>query len=152
MTDKPFVQIVEEHKIAESSLDLEGRLIPFSVISKSLKETLEIDLPYFISYNNGHPFISEEVPEYYRKPMIAHEFVEFTKYAGKENRCVDALKEELSYVPLLVPEDKREGYIPFRLEVFNHLLKYLNVNEPNSPFIPEVQKSVNYLKRLTQKT
>jgi hypothetical protein len=47
------------------------------------------DLPrYFISYNEGWPFISEEVPFEYRQLMMIHEIVEETRFEPQRGRCI----------------------------------------------------------------
>ncbi|MEK6843862.1 MAG: hypothetical protein AABX83_00380 [Nanoarchaeota archaeon] len=97
---------------------------------------------YFISYNNGSPFISDEVPEDYRKPMVFHELTEFELLQNKTDKCLNALLAELK----TIPKNKRKDYFEFRREVFENLISFLEEYQSNSSLIPEVRKSLNHLK------
>ncbi len=96
---------------------------------------------YFIGYNKGRPFISDEVPENYRKPMIFHELTEFETPSSQKLRCIDALKAELETVDPIILDEYKE----FRKDVFKHLLEYFNTYEPESRFIPEIKTSLEHL-------
>jgi len=64
---------------------------------------------------------------------------EFTK-----KRDLKALKLELKSLS----EEQLKEYIPFRTEVFQCLISYLENHLPNSPHLPEMKKSLSYLETL----
>ena len=82
-----FKKRLEELTIETDEVEYEGRNITYAVINSDLSPSPR----YFVGYGNGNPFISEEVPESYRIPMIIHEVVEFEKFNGIEGRCLEAL-------------------------------------------------------------
>lgn len=127
---------------------LETRTIEFGGKQREYKvvdRNLDSPAPrYFISYGSGTPFISDEVPEDYREPMVLHELTEFELLTGEEDRCVKALDAELK----IVPEEIKGDYVKFRRGVFESLIKYLEQYTPDSPFIPEARKSLDRLIRM----
>lgn len=123
--------------LGEGHIEFEGEQRIYRIIRRDYEGAPR----FFIGYNHGFPFISDEVPEKFREPMIFHELYEFEKLKDKSGRCVASLKEELK---LLSPHDIRE-YIEFRKGVLEELKRYLRRNEPKSEFLPELKKSIEFL-------
>lgn len=115
-----------------------GKQRSYSVVDRNITPAPK----YFISYNKGNPFISDEVPEEFRESMVFHELTEFELLQDKPDRCLQALKSELE----TVPKNKKEDYLKFRLEVFESLIDFLKKYDPNSKLIIEVNKSLKYLR------
>jgi len=109
----------------------------YDVVDRSLSPSPK----FFISYNLGRPFISDEVPKEYRGFMVFHELTEFEKLRDSNDKCLNSLKSELEKVP----EDKRKDYVTFRYGTFQNLIAFLEKYEPNSSFIPEARKSLDFL-------
>jgi len=119
------------------TIEFNGEQREYDVVDRNLKGAPR----YFIAYHEGRPFISDEVPQNYRPPMVFHELTEFEKLVGTDSPCLNSLKAELK----IVPEESRERYIKFRRAVFRELIEYLECNTQNREFISEVRKSLNYL-------
>ncbi|PIN94464.1 hypothetical protein COU53_03545 [Candidatus Pacearchaeota archaeon CG10_big_fil_rev_8_21_14_0_10_30_48] len=127
---------------------LETRIIKFQEEEREYDVVdRNIDQPaprYFISYRQGIPFISDEVPRDYMHPMILHKLTEFELLQEENDKCLKALKVELKSLN----EEQLKEYIPFRTEVFQCLISYLEKHLPNSPHLPEMKKSLSYLETL----
>jgi hypothetical protein len=139
--------IVREYMIAHEGFMFDGQIVEYDVISKDIP----VKAPkWFIAYNRGHPFISDEVEKSdvrnYRKPMVLHEVMEFGRFQGRKRSCVKALKQELKVV------DSREmrKYVGFRIGVFEELLKFLaeEDGDRSRALVPEVGRSLRYLRGL----
>ncbi len=99
---------------------------------------------YFISYGNGKPFISSEVPKNYRHHMVRHELLEFEKIEDSPTCCLQALVSELEEVPTI----DRNDYIPFRARTFKSLIDFLKTKNQLSPLIHKLHKSLRYLESI----
>ena len=97
---------------------------------------------YFIAYAAGVQFISNEIPEDYRNPMVFHKLTEFELLPNENNKCLKSLLAELE----TIPENKRKEYLEFRREAFESLIDFLEQYEPDSSSIPEARNSLKYLK------
>lgn len=114
-------------------------LRPYDVLDKDLDSCPK----FFISYNKGRPFISEEVPKEFRRHMVFHELYEFEVLdPTKEDSCLIALKEELSRVP---KTDLTE-YIRFKTQVFQELITFSEKHDKS--LLKKINKSLDYLKTL----
>ncbi|MEI8343481.1 MAG: hypothetical protein WCF93_00855 [Candidatus Moraniibacteriota bacterium] len=134
---------LKKYKVGSGSFFYNGERISYSIISKDF----EPRLPGFIGFPEGQLFISEEVPENYRKPMLIHEWVEFTEFAGQKGRCVKALKRELDFAP---KGAERMAYLEYRKSFFEKLIEfYRNSDEASDEFKTEIQGSYEFLKKLT---
>jgi len=123
------------------TMEFNGAQRQYHVVDRNIGQ----DAPqWFITYNNGLPFISDEVPENYREPMVFHEMMEFEPLKGQEGRCLKSLIAELE----TVPRTQKADYIQFRKKVFVSLLDYLKRKEPSSEMIQEATKSLEYLRGL----
>ena len=136
-----FRKRLDELRVSTVEIQYEDWRRSYDVISADLSSAPL----FFTGYGHGRPFISEQVPENYREPMVLHEIDEFEKFQRIEGRCLGALKLELEWVS---SKEFFEDYIVFRLEVFNHLINFLKKDNPNSFFIPEAMKSAEHLKSL----
>ena len=86
-------RVIDEQRLAFSGEDR-----TYDVVDRNLG----VGEPrYFISYNNGRPFISDEVPEAFRAPMVFHELMEFESLKGQPDSCLNSLKAELETFPEL---------------------------------------------------
>ncbi len=100
---------------------------------------------YFISYGNGRPFISLEIPKEYRPHIVRHELYEFEKLEDSPNRCLQALMFELGEVP----KKETSNYIQFRARTFKNLIFFLKTREQLSPMIHKLNKSLRYLESIS---
>jgi hypothetical protein len=131
---------MEKEIIGKGEIKFEGEAREFDVADRNIPEAPK----YFIGYNNGRPFISDEVPERFRKYMVLHELVEFEKFSEEEDSCYKALRFEL----MDVVDDDIYEYVPFRAETFEHLINYLKQNESDSDLLPKVKRSCRHLNEL----
>lgn len=121
--------------------------------TKRVYDIVERSLPgaprFFVAYNSGRPFISEEVPEIYRPPMVFHELTEFENInPSNPEKCLYALKYELEYVKSLEYIGFKE-YKIFRKEVFKELISYQKErNAKATEFIRGIENSLEYLNHL----
>jgi hypothetical protein len=123
------------------TIEFLGKDRKYDVVSKHL------DSPaprWFIGYNNGRPFISDEVRQDYQRPMVFHELAEFEILQNGNESCLEALKAEL----ITVPVNRRKDYVSFRKEVFRELVKYFKESEPESQLIPKLKQSLAHLEGL----
>ena len=118
----------------------EGNARNYEVIDRNL----EVPCPkYFISYNNGKPFISDEVPKQFRPPMVRHELYEFEKLNPEDDKsCLTALIQEI----IAVPNPILNKYLKFRKEVFRELVDFHKKHK--TPQINKINKSLDYLNSL----
>ena len=138
-------EIITEKRNGTASVNFSGATREYDVVDRKAFENASPR--YFIGYNQGRPFISEEVPEEFRPYMVIHELAEFEVLKGQTDSCLNALKTELGRVPCR----HILAYLPFRRNVFSELIIYLEKNQPKSPLLAEVRKSLNHLeKRLKQ--
>jgi hypothetical protein len=122
------------------TIDFEGKAREYDVVDRNLG----VDCPrWFIGYNNGRPFVSDEVPEGFMNYMVFHELQEFEKMPGGEDRCLTTLIEELKRVP----EQELKEYVPFRREVFRSLVGYLQRHQ--QPLESAARKSLEHLERMS---
>lgn len=128
--------------IGKGRVEFGGEKRVYDVVDRSLEGAPR----YFICYSNGRPYISDEVPKTFRRHMVFHELFEFEKLQGKSEvgRCMRALMNELDGVP----ERDHGEYIPFRINVFQNLLDYLEETEPTSPLVVDVRQSLDFLERM----
>ena len=134
-----IAELIAAKKVGEGVVSFEGAVREFDVLDKNLG----VPCPrYFVSYNNGRPFISNEVRPVYQQRMVFHELVEFEKYEDQEGRCVKALNDELR----LVSSTKLLTYVRFRKEVFEGLLEFSLNNQPD--FIDEIKGSIARLDQI----
>lgn len=135
---------LEPHILEEKETSIEGQNRKYLVVSRNL----EPSLPLFAGYNNGLPFVSEDVPSVFRLAWVAHEVIEFEQFRDPDGKwlpehCRRALFKELTYVP----EDCLEEYFPLRLGFFNDLVDYLTKNKEPAELIEEVRKSRDGLEK-----
>tara|TARA_Y100000310_G_scaffold337228_1_gene423791 strand:- start:278 stop:673 length:396 start_codon:yes stop_codon:yes gene_type:complete len=126
--------------VSIESILFNGQERNYEVVDKNLN----VPCPkYFISHNNGKPFISNEVPEKYRGYMVFHELYEFeTRDPLTKDSCVISLKKELE----TVPENIKEDYIEFRKQVFEDLVTFLKKYDKS--ILDKVSLSLDYLENL----
>jgi hypothetical protein len=129
--------------ISKESTIFEGRTRIYDVVDKNLG----IPCPkYFVSYNQGSPFISQEVPQNFRKYMIYHELYEFEEFDPKdEDSCLESLRKELAKVPYY----NLQEHVDFRKDTFRHLIEF--VREYDKDSFQKINRSLNYLENLTIK-
>tara|TARA_Y100000310_G_scaffold345693_1_gene468396 strand:+ start:40484 stop:40876 length:393 start_codon:yes stop_codon:yes gene_type:complete len=128
-------------KLETRTIHFLGEDREYDVVSKDLDQPAP---RWFIGYNNGRPFISDEVRRDYQRPMVFHELAEFEILQSENGSCLEALKAELMSIPV----NERRAYVRFRKEVFRELVEYFEKNEPKSQLIPQVKKSLAHLEKL----
>jgi hypothetical protein len=131
---------MEMEIIETKSVYFNGQIRKYDVVASDLG----VPCPkFFIGYNSGRPFISEDVPRVWRPFMAYHELHEFENLNPKcEDSCVEALDEELRVVGQgIVPI-----YVPFRKQVFEHLVDYGIKHD--SSIVPKTRKSLEKLRML----
>lgn len=111
-----------------------------------LKKELESKLPGFVGYNEEEEllFISEEVPERFRLPILHHELAEAHEFAGQEGRCLKAFESELFYAGHMGYD-----YFPYRKQFFTRLVAFYSGSEqhPNQEFIKEITATRDHLQK-----
>lgn len=132
---------VNANEISREEIEYKGEKFPYSIFKKEAK----LELPGFLGHVEGHRhfFISEEVPENFKKYQLIHEVIEYTELNGKIGRCVEALNQEIA----LVPEDIKQEYLKYRRDFFARLVEYYK-NYEDEEFKAEIQKSFEFLKKL----
>jgi len=136
----PIGDWIEAHKAGSGEIEYKGKKIPFTLIRR---EAL-LALPGFLGFPDGkHLFISEEVLEEFRTPQLIHEIIEFSELKGQEGRCVEALKQEL----LFVPEKIRPKYLGYRRAFFARLIEFQK-NSKDEGFKAEIAASYKFLQEL----
>ena len=139
---------LKPHVLQEKETFIEGVNRKYLVISRNL----EPRLPMFAGYNEGLPFVSEDVPNEYRLAWIAHEIIEFEQFRNPDetwqpDHCRRALVKEMDYViSTHLPK-----YLPLRLKFFKGLVEYLVQNKEPAEFIEEIKKSRDGLEVLVGK-
>ncbi len=142
---RPVPAWLKEYKVGSGRISHGGKRFSYSILRKEF----ELKLPGFVGFPQGHLFISEEVPENYRKPILIHEWLEFTQFAGQKGRCVKALERELDFAP---KGDGCMAYLKYRELFFERLIEfYRDSNEVNDEFKLEIQGSCEFLKKLIAK-
>ncbi len=133
---------LKKYKVGSGSFFYNGERISYSIISKDF----EPRFPGFVGFPEGHLFISEEVPKDYRKPILIHEFVEFTEFAGQVDRCRRAVVRELFHAP---KGEEYSRYLEYRKTFFERLIEfYRDSNDVSDEFKMEIQGSYELLKKL----
>lgn len=138
---------LKPHVLEERQTPVEGINRKYLVVSRNL----EPDLPLFVGYNKGLPFVSEEVPEEFRIGWIAHEIIEFEQFRDEDgnwlpDHCRRSLVKEMDYVS----QDILSEYLPLRLKFFTDLVYYLIVKGEPIDFIVEVEKSRKGLEEIVK--
>ena len=128
------------YALAEGSLVVDGNLRNYYVLNKDVPNAPR----WFIGYNKGKPFISNEIPEDYRVPMIMHEIVEFEQYGKLSGRCSGATRDELK----LVANEKKDDYIRFRIDVFKELDRFMRETKEDPIIRREIRQSISFLEGL----
>ena len=132
-------QIIDLYSKGKESLFFQGKNREFHVMDKNLPRSPS----YFVAYNQGNPFISDEVPKNFRNPMIFHELYEFESLQEvKTSRCLKTLQIELRSVDSSLMED----YIPFRRLTFRELINFHIKHNSDEKIISELRESFEYLK------
>ena len=126
--------------ISTEMVDFEGAQREYEVVSRHIERPSP---RFFVRYNSGKPFISDEVPVRYRGFMVYHELYEFEKLGlMDEKSCVKALEKELD----MVGSKLIKGYVQFRRRVFGELVDYLR--KFDTILLDRVEKSFERLKVL----
>ena len=130
-------------KVGSGSVVIEGISYAYDIISAKL----EPRVPNFVGFpDSEYLFISEEVPEKYRYPMLAHEVRCFAlKDAGHAGHCKAAVAYELTFVS----GNEKRAYLAFRREFFEKLVSYYEQEgKTHAPFIPEIRASRDFLQTI----
>jgi hypothetical protein len=131
-------------KMSTGTVEFDGKDREYDVVNRNIGSPCP---QWFISYNNGVPFVSDEIPEEYRPHMVFHELYEFeTLDPNDPESCIRALEKELERVP----KDQINDYIPFRKGVFQSLVNFMNEHNPD--MLPKIQQSLDHLIALDELT
>ena len=117
-----------------------GRIYDYKVVKKELDPRL----PHFVGVIDGLLFISEETPIEFREYPLKHEVFCNFLLKGQPGRCLEALRRELSLVPVKL----KKKYIRFRTKFFEALVKYYK-ESTNEEFKGEIEASLQYLRSLS---
>jgi hypothetical protein len=98
-------------------------------------------LPLCVGYLKGDVFLSEFIPDGFRKAVIIHELTCVPNF-GHPGHCVNALHVDIGYVQL----DLRPLYFEFRRRFFDDLLEYFKEKPP--AFYGELERSRAEIERL----
>lgn len=131
---------IKNNEVGSNSFYYQNKKIKYSI----LKKELEKNLPGFLGYHEGHLFISEEVPEKYRKPQLIHELIEFTKFKNKKGKCQTALAQELLIAKKEFSQEEYSEYVAYRTIFFLNLNKYYQSSSDKN-FKWEIKNSLNFL-------
>ncbi len=133
---------LKKYKVGSGRISYRGERFSYSILRKEF----ELRLPGFVGFPEGHLFISEDVPKDYRKPILIHEFVEFTEFAGQVDRCRRAVVRELFHAP---KGEEYSRYLEYRKTFFERLIEfYRDSNDVSDEFKTEIQGSYKLLKQL----
>ena len=124
--------------LTKHAIDFNGASREYEVWERNISRPAP---QYWISYNAGKVFVSDEVPEQFRPFMVMHELYEFETYKGRPFQCVRALLKEMQ----LVSDDQFPAYVRFRKDVFSNLVGFLERHEPTSSFLPHAKESLGLL-------
>lgn len=137
-----LMEIIGKYQIGRGVFVYQKKRYTYLILSKDF----EPNLPGFLGYpEQKELIISEEVPKAFRKFMLIHEIIEFTDLAGRQDRCVNALKIELK----LVPKKIKAQYVQYRKNFFRVLIEY-SQRYPDEEFKHEIKKSYEYLCQISQ--
>jgi len=140
--ESPLMEMVGRYQIGRGVFVYKKKRYAYLILSKDF----EPNLPGFLGYpEQKELIISEEVPKAFRKFMLIHEIIEFTDLAGKQGRCLEALKIELKLVPKKIWRD----YLRYRKNFFRVLIEY-SQKHPDEEFKHEIKKSYEYLCQISQ--
>lgn len=132
MSNDDFIAKAKAAKIGSDSVNIDGVRHVYDILPVGH----EPNVPYFVGYPSGYLFISEQVPEHFRKAFLAHE-VKCTaiREAGIAPYCVCALEQELKFVPSDI-----SVYLSIRKTMFDALISYYK--DAGSPaFIAEITRT-----------
>ena len=132
MSINDFVAKAKASKIGSDSVNIDGARHAYDI----LPPTFEPNVPYFVGYPHGYLFISEQVPESFRKAWLAHEIkCTAIREAGVTPYCVHAFEQELKFVPKDIPV-----YLSMRKKMFDALISYYK--DSGSPeFMAEITRT-----------
>ena len=149
---------VQAEETQPATIEVDGATFIYTVV----RPGLEPRLPYVIGFPSQDAlFISADVPEEYRRFILAHEIRETTfGQLPEEERCLAALKAELDEVQKALP-DKYESYVHGTVQengfegrrgFFRALVKLYEDPKQQAAksqqFIEGIQKSQTYLESL----
>ncbi len=132
MSIQDFIAKAQAAKVGSDSVNIDGTRYAYDILPAGH----EPNVPYFVGFPQGYLFISQQVPENFRKAFLAHEVkcVEI-RDAGIVPHCVCAFEQELKYVPSDIAV-----YLSMRKTMFDALISYYK--ETGSPeFIAEITRT-----------
>ena len=133
----------------EVKVNLNGREFSYFVLPQSIEPKL-LNFVYRCtgkSLKNYVFGVSDNIEEKYRKFVAFHEFIEFIELKNAQNRCINALEQELK----LVPEAIKKSYLQMRKKFFEDLIIYCS-NQPENyakKDLNEFKKTLFKVKKLT---
>lgn len=139
---------LERYKVDIGVVWLNREPYPYYITNQDMPELENgIVLKEHLGYwGMGLLFISEAIPEKYRKHMLRHELRENLELGGINNpgACLQASEQELKHIP----DDIIEEYAAYRTRQFQRLLE-LFCSETESVFTANLKASFAFWKKVT---
>lgn len=126
--------------VAAETVEYKGEVFTYAVAKRDFNEEAR-QFPGFVAYIQGYTLVSEDVIPNCRPYFALHEIIEMAELTGQKDRCLNALKIELSHVP----EHVLPQYCAYRLLFFMRLVDFHEEHNGDSEELAEMRKSLRYL-------
>ncbi len=138
-------EIFLEHRVGGGTVEYQGKEYSYWLLHMEVEPITEC----FVGFDAEEEFlyISDGVAPIDRVYFLRHELIEMKnpKIMDGEDRCMQATKEELSFVP----DDYRDTYIRIRIGFFKRMLRYnVRIENTDIAFIGRLAQSYAYLLNL----
>lgn len=132
MSIEDYIANAKAAKIGSDSVNIDGTRYNYDILPVSH----EPNVPYFVGYPSEYLFISAQVPEKFRKAVLAHEVkCDALRKSGAKHYCANAFEQELKFVPGDIAE-----YLSMRRTMFDALLTYYKDSD-NKDFLAEITRT-----------
>lgn len=146
-----YIEWVRKFFIGKEKCRINGKgIFDYFLLSKNVIGYISRRWDAQLDYIIGNPpntelfYISENVPNRFRKYMMYHEYYEYKILApDTSDRCLDALKKELS----MIPNKIYISYVRFRAAQFANLADFNRKIGADECFVLNLEKSVQFLEK-----
>lgn len=147
---------LKDNQIGAGTVTCRGITLPYIILKKEAgpkKADGSDALPGFMGYHQfpgdkkKRLFISEEVPEQYRKFVLSHEIFEIHELQNSPKKCLEATQWEIAEVKKEMPRALMR-YVAFRSHFFENLVAYNTGKPGRETFTAQITESLNYLRAI----